>query len=100
MHDDLSAAMRTRDATRVGVLRTTLGAVSNAEAVDAAAAVRTGLLGDVGRRQLADDEIRAIVDAERGDLAATAAELRGIGQLAEADELMRRAAILDAYLAR
>ena len=99
MHDDLGAAMRARDTTRVGVLRTTLGAVANAEAVDVdAVTVRTGLLGDVERRHLTEDDVRAIIDGERADLAATAEEMRAVGQTEEADELARRVAILDAYL--
>ena len=100
MHDDLAAAMRERNRTRVGVLRTTLGAVANAEAVDVGAAtVRTGLLGDVERRELTEHDVEAIVERERADLAATAEEMRAVGQADEADELERRAAILDAYLA-
>jgi uncharacterized protein len=99
MHDDLAAAMRARDRTRVGVLRTTLGAVANAEAVDGTGAtVRTGLLGDVERRQLTADDIRAIIDRERRDLAAAAEEMRAVGQVDEADELVRRVGILEGYL--
>ena len=100
MHDDLAAAMRARDTTTVGVLRTTLSAVANAEAVDGSAGhTRAGLLGDVARRDLTDADIRSIIEGERADLAATAAEMRAVGQSDAADELDRRAGILDRYLA-
>ena len=99
MHDDLAVAMRARDTTKVGVLRTTLSALANAEAVSASdEQVKVGLLGDVARRHLSDDDMRAIIEGERADLAATAAEMRAVGQAGEADELEARVAVLDAYL--
>src|SRR4051812_7133349 len=100
MQSDLPAAMKARDATRVSVLRTTLAAVANAEAVHPAdGAVAAGLLGDVARKDLSEDDVRSIVARERDDLATTAGEMEQLGQAEEAAELGGRAAILDGYLA-
>src|SRR3954447_1484643 len=100
MHADLPAAMKARDASRVSVLRTTLAAVANAEAVHPAdGAEATRLLGDVARKHLSEDDVRSIVVRERDDLATSAEEMQRLGQDEEAAELGGRAAILDRYLA-
>src|SRR3954453_20775009 len=94
MHADLPAAMKARDAARVGVLRTTLAAVANAEAVHPADGAQPfGLLGDVARKDLSEDDVRSIVARERDDLATTAGEMEQLGQAEEAAELGGRAAI-------
>ena len=96
---DLPAAMRARDESRVAVLRTTLAALANAEAVDpSAATTRTGLLGDVERRVLTDADVRSIIVRERDELSRDAGELRRLGR-PEADRLAAQVAILDGYLA-
>jgi hypothetical protein len=100
MQADLSPAIKARDTSRVAVLRTTLAAIANAEAVDPGQPTpRVGLLGDVERRQLTGDDVRRIVIGERDDLLATAAEMDRLGQVASASDLGARAAILDGYLA-
>ena len=57
-----------------------------------------GLLGDVERRQLTDDDITAIIAGERDELSSTAQHLHGLGQTSRARELDARAAILGDYL--
>jgi hypothetical protein len=84
------------------VLRTTLAALANAEAVDAgcgAPLVRAGLFGDVERRRLAADDVAAIVAAEHAELSAAASVLDEAGQSTEADACRSRAAVLERYLA-
>ena len=91
--------MRAKDTRRVGVLRTTLAAIANAEAVDPGEPHEpAGLRGDVARRHLTEDDVRSIVVAELADLRATAAEMAAVGQAAEADDFTAMAAILEAYL--
>ena len=98
LQDDLPAALKAKDRPRIAVLRTTLAALGNAEAVDAADGVTpTGLLGDVERRVLTEDDVRRIVARERDELLADADGLRALGR-SEADDLAAQASILDGYL--
>jgi hypothetical protein len=82
------------------VLRTTLAAVANAEAVDATDArpASGAFAGDVPRRELSEDDVRAVVVAALDELRAAEAELRSVGQDAAAADLATQAAILEAYL--
>jgi uncharacterized protein len=99
MQTDLFAAIKKRDAARVSVLRTTLAAIANAEAVDPSVPrPKAGLFADVERKKLSRGEIRGIVAREREELFTAAHEMRGFGQVAAADALSVRAAILDMYL--
>ena len=100
MHADLPAAIKARDASRVSVLRTTLAALANAEAVDLSGPrSAAGLLGDVERRLLSERDMREIVSRERAELRAAAQEMERLGQRREAVELEARAGILESYLA-
>lgn len=99
MQDELTAAIKAGDDARVDVLRTTLAAITNAEAVDLSGPTTpVGLLGDVERRQLSDDDITAIIAAERDDLSSTAEHLHRLGRFDRARELDERATILAEYL--
>ena len=99
MQNELTAAIKAGDDARVDVLRTTLAAIANAEAVDLAGPTTpVGLLGDVERRQLSDDDITAIIAAERDELSTTAVHLHRLGQASRAGELDARASILGDYL--
>src|SRR5687767_8040259 len=101
MQADLRTAMKARDALRVAVLRTTLAAFANAEAVAASPTTRPALglyAGEAERRELTDDDIHAVVAAERDELRAAAADMRAGGHDDEAAEREAKAAILDAYL--
>ena len=96
---DLPVALKARDVSRAGVLRTTLAAIANAEAVDVSGHHRrTGLLGDVERRSLTDDDVRGIVERERDELQRLADHMHDIGQSDEGDDLATRAAVLGRYL--
>ena len=92
--------MRAGDALRVSVLRTTLAAVANAEAVDASGAgpVSGVYAGDIPRRELSDDDVRAVVVAARDELRTAEAELRAVGQTEAAADLAVQAGVLDGYL--
>ncbi|HYH49443.1 MAG TPA: hypothetical protein VEG38_07830 [Acidimicrobiia bacterium] len=102
MQVDLVAALKAGDVAAVSVLRTTLAAVANAEAVDPGAGallVRAGLFGDVERRTLGADDVQAIVAAERAELVAAARTLDESGRTVEAGACRIRAAILERYVA-
>ena len=94
---DLRVALTSGDAARLSVLRTTLSALSNAEAVDAS------LFGpdvtEVPRRELDDDDIRGIVERERDELRTSASRMRRVGAADRARELVAQARLLDGYLA-
>jgi uncharacterized protein YqeY len=102
MQADLKQAMKDRDSSRVTVLRATLGALANAEAVDAptgpisltAAAGTT----EVARRELTEEDVRAVIERERAELLAAADERASLGLPEDADELRAQAAALDSYL--
>ena len=102
MKADLLSALKGGDVVAVSVLRTTLAALSNAEAVDPCARaelIRAGLFGDVERRFLTTSDEQAIVTRERDELRASAAVLEEAGRPAEAARCRAAAAILDGYLA-
>ena len=102
MQADLRQAMKDRDPSRVTVLRATLAALANAEAVDThggpisltAAAGTT----EVARRELTGEDVRAIIERERDELLAAADERDGLGLADDAEDLRSQADVLQAYL--
>ena len=100
MQADLVTALKGGDVTAVSVLRTTLAALSNAEAVDPGGPlVPTGLFGDVERRRLSNADIASIVVQERAELESVAVMLDAADRTVEAARCRARAAILDSYVA-
>ena len=93
---DLRVALANRDGLRLSVLRTTLSALSNAEAVDPAE--HAPGVSEVPRRVLADEEIRSVVERERDELRSTAHRMHRVGAHDRARELLDQAAVLDAHL--
>jgi len=93
--------MEQRDGLRLSVLRTTLSALSNAEAVDPRNLVtgnRPPGVSEVPRRMLSDDVVRSIVERERDELRATARGMHRVGGHDRARDLLRQADVLDGYL--
>jgi uncharacterized protein YqeY len=113
LHDDLTSALRARDGRTVRVLRTVLSAIANAEArsdiQETPTSLRSsgGIAGasagigaaDVARRTLTDDDLLAIVAAERDERLAAADDLAGRGAPEAAEDLRAEAALLTRYLA-
>ena len=105
----LPAAMKARDRAEVEVLRTTLAAIANAEAVAAPdaptdggviAGARIGLgSGEAARRDLSDADVAAIVQAEIDERLAAAGEYAANGRDDEAERLRTEAGALQAHLA-
>lgn len=112
LRDDLATALRARDRETVRVLRTVLSALANAEAQPVEESTPTsqvssgpiaGASAGVGaseaaRRELDEDEVRAIVEAERDERIAAADDLAQRGVTAAAADLVTEASVLDRYL--
>ena len=95
LQSSLKDAMQARDAHATSVLRTTLSAIANAEAVPVAT---TSTATEVPRKHLTEGDIRAVVAGEHADLETTAAELRQLGRADDADVLDAKAAVLAMHL--
>ncbi len=103
----LPVAMKARDRVTAGVLRSALGAIDNAEAIDAgsvrAGAVENSAVGlgaaDVRRRELTEADVERIVAIEIDDRRTAAAEYEGLGRLDRAELLRSEADTLAAHLA-
>jgi uncharacterized protein YqeY len=101
---DLRTAMRARSRVEVATIRSLLGHLANAEAVHAVAvgADPMGAEGvgaaEVARRELTEADDRAVLEAERAELTATATDVRARGAEDAADELDEQAAIVARYL--
>src|SRR3974390_397924 len=111
LREDLAAAMKARDRVAITVLRTTLAAIDNAEAVDVSpkeppgagshhfAGTSAGVgSSDVTRRVLSDADIGAIIGEEADERWQAAVEYEKLGRVDIADGLRREAAVLDRYL--
>jgi uncharacterized protein YqeY len=101
LRHDLRDAMKARDRTRVSVLRATLGAIDNAEAV--ASDDRPNLPGgnaatEVDRRELTEPDVAGVVAHEAAELRADAALHRARGDASPLADLEARLAILETYL--
>ncbi|WP_378732517.1 hypothetical protein [Nocardia brasiliensis] len=106
MRAALSVAMKSRDRQAITALRSTLGAIDNAEAVDVgeqrAGAVETSAVGlgvaEVARRELTESDIEQIVRAEIAERRTTADEYDSLGRSAPAEDLRSQAKALDDLL--
>jgi uncharacterized protein YqeY len=106
----LRGAMKSRDRRAVGALRSMLGIIDNAEAADPAAAPEpqsgtiaggvTGLgAGEVARRELSDEEVLALVDAECSRWESLAVEYGAAGAADQAAALRAEVAVVRRALA-
>lgn len=104
----LLEAMRAGNRPAVSVLRSALARVANAEAVPvdglpAAGAFEQARVGvgaaDVTRRELTEDDVRALVEAEVAEHEQAASERRALGRDADAATLVAGADVLRALLA-
>ena len=88
LRDALLAARKDRDATRVSALRSALSAIDNAETPDDAhvdvpssGTIANAVVGlgaaEVARRELSDDEIRSLLQAEVDERLAAATQIDG-----------------------
>lgn len=116
---DLLTARKTRDTATTAVLRSALAAVANAEALPVAEATigteetATGSVSEEGpiagaavglgateaaRRELSDEDVRAIVSAEQSERLSAATDLEARGATEHAEQLRAEAELLAVYL--
>ncbi len=102
----LPDAMKRRDRAAAAALRSALGAIDNAEAVDVAevraGAVESSPVGlgaaEVRRRELTEADIERIVRAEVDERLTAASEYEALGRSDRADQLRAEAATLGEHL--
>ncbi|OIJ24699.1 hypothetical protein [Nocardioides luteus] len=106
---DLLTARKARDTTATAVLRSTLAAIANAEALPvteaalsaegpiAGAAVGVGAT-EAARRDLSDDDVRDIITGEQTERLAAATDLDAHGAAEKAEQLRAEAELLATYL--
>lgn len=95
--------MRERDRPAVRAVRTALGAIGNAEAVDAPQHLQSplgsvGLSQDVPRRELTDSDVREILRAEVRERRAALADYERHGRAEQADDLRAELRVLARYV--
>lgn len=106
---ELRVAMKARDTAAVAALRSTLGAIDNAEAVApaagpapdespiAGASVGVGS-SEVARRELSEADVTAIVADEVRGLRAAAAEYTAAGRPEHAADVAHQATLLERFV--
>ncbi len=96
----LTQAMKARQPSAISILRTTLAAIDNAEAVAVDPAMRAALgqATEVPRKVLTEADIEGIVQQEMASLRANIAEYEQLGQTAQADPLRAELTALDSVL--
>jgi uncharacterized protein len=109
LRESLKAALSARDSITLAALRSALGALDNAEAVDQShSPPRTGgIVGDVrlgvgaaevARRELSTQDAIEVVRAEVRERAAAAVEYARLGRAEQASRLTAEAAALQSIL--
>lgn len=104
----LPAALRARDKVALAVLRSTLAAIENAEAVEVPAAPGVSLAieqtpvgagaAEAPRRELTEADVERIVRAELAEREAAARACEQVGQSARAEELRAGTRVVAAQL--
>jgi len=96
---DLLQAMKARQSSTVTVLRTTLAAIDNAEAVeiDAATATALGQPTEVPRKLLTEADIQAILQREIATVRANIAVYEQLGNQAKVAQLQTELDVLVGY---
>lgn len=96
---DLARAMKTGDKVRIRVVRSTMTAIGNAEAVEASnRAGGTVGYSDVLRREVGRAQIVDLIESEIGEREIAAAQYRDVGRPADAETLDEEIGVLRAYL--
>ena len=99
LRSDLTTAMKTGDKVRIRVVRSTMAAIANAEAVEGSArAEGTVSYADVPRREVGRAQIIELLDTEIGEREIAAAQYRDVGRPADAETLEEEMGVLRAYL--
>jgi uncharacterized protein YqeY len=97
---DLAQAMKERRTETITTLRTLLGEIANAEAVetDRDFVPMSGRTADVPRKVLTEDDIRRILTAEAERHREAIAEYEAVGRWDAVEQLQNGLAIINRYL--
>lgn len=97
---DLKTAMKAREMETVSTLRTLLGEIANAEAVetDTDFVPMIGRTNDVPRKVLTDDDIRLILQTEADHHRAAIADFESAGHQEAVDRLQNGLDLINSYL--
>ena len=100
MKADLTQAMKQRQKAAVTVLRSVLGTIDNAEAVevDTAYVPMQGQTKDVARKVLTEEDVRVILMNEMAERRAVIAEYEQVGQAAAAEEMRAEVEVIKRYV--
>jgi len=105
LREHLKEALIARDSTAVAAFRSVIGAIDNAEAVDAPAAtggpavVRLGVgAAETARRELSAEDLVDVIEAEIKERTAASAEYRRLDRAEQASRLRAEATILRSFL--
>lgn len=98
---DLKAAMKARHTETIATLRTLLGEIANAEAVetDTDFVPMIGRTNDVPRKRLTEADIRQILQAEADHHRAAIAEFESAGHQEAINRLQAGLELINGYLA-
>lgn len=97
---DLLKAMKARNKIAVATIRTMLGAIDNAEAVELPQGLVYAMDGsaEVARRLLTEEDIRAILTREREERRRAHAQYEALGLVEETERVREEVAVFDRYL--
>ena len=105
LKERLNVAMTARDSIAVAAFRSAIGAIDNAEAVDAPAPargpadIRLGVgAAEAARRELSAQDLVGVIEAEVRDCTAAAAEYQRLDRAEQASRLKAEAAALQTFL--
>lgn len=82
------------------MIRTLIGVIENAGAVEVepTVEVKTGLGHDVPRRELTDEDVRALLEGERAEVADALGRYRDLGLDHQIAEMETRLSVVERYL--
>ncbi len=111
LRQDLTAALKSRNAVAVSALRSTIAAIDNAESVDVnlrapraptsehiAGATAGAGSSDINRRVLSDADLIALLRSEVEERCQAADEYTKLGKVDQAERLRSEAEVLREYL--
>ena len=97
---DLRGAMKARQSSTVTTIRSMLAAIDNAGAVEQDAAIKpaVGRSGDVPRKELTEEQVRALLQNEADNRRAAITTYARLGRQADADCLRAELQVFAQYL--
>lgn len=97
---DLLKAMKERDKIATTTIRTMLGAIDNAEAVELPQGLVYAIDGsaEVPRRLLTEEDIRAILKREREERQRAYANYQALGLATETEQVQQELSVFERYL--